>query len=80
MFFEDGLLHFNHLVIVSYLPACIYLLKDNNGNTRTRCELCSKLTIKTPERRQWRRSGFFIVNFEDTSHLLLVFHLLTLNM
>ena len=27
------------------------------------CEICSKLTIKTPERRQWR-SGVFIVNFE----------------
>ena len=23
-----------------------------------------KLTIKTPERRQWRRSGVFTVNFE----------------
>ena len=27
------------------------------------------LTIKTPERRQWRRSGVFIVNFEHISHL-----------
>ena len=25
----------------------------------------SKLTIKTPERRRWRRSGVFIVNFEN---------------
>ena len=32
-------------------PAGIYLLKVNNRNTRTRCEICSKLTIKTPERR-----------------------------
>ena len=30
----------------------IYLLKVNNGNTRRRCEICSKLTIKIPERRQ----------------------------
>ena len=28
-------------------PAGIYLLKVNNRNTRTRCEICSKLTIKT---------------------------------
>ena len=28
---------------------------------------CSKLTIKTPEQRQVRRSGFFIVNFEHAS-------------
>ena len=30
-------------------PADIYLLQVNNRNTRTRCEICSKLTIKTPE-------------------------------
>ena len=38
-----------------HLPAGIYLLKVNNRNTRIRCEICSKLTIKIPERRQWRR-------------------------
>ena len=32
-------------------PASYYLLKANNSNTRTKCEICSKLTIKTPERR-----------------------------
>ena len=26
------------------------MFKVNNRNTRTRCEICSKLTIKTPER------------------------------
>ena len=35
---------------------------------------------KTPERRHWRHSGVFIVNFEHISHLALVFLLLTLNM
>ena len=45
-------------------PAGIHLLKVNNRNTRTRCEICSKLTIKAPERCHWRRSGVFIVNFE----------------
>ena len=30
--------------------AGIYLLKDFSKNTRTRCGICSKLTIKTPER------------------------------
>ena len=39
------------------IPAGNYLLKVNSINTRTRCEICSKLTIKTPERRH-------IVNFE----------------
>ena len=45
----------------------IYLLKVNNRDTRARCEICSKLTIKTPERHYWRRSGVFIVNFEHIS-------------
>ena len=34
-----------------------------------RCEICSKLTIKPPKRRQWRRFGGFIVNFEHISQL-----------
>ena len=34
-----------------YYPAGNYMFKVNNRNTRTRCEICSKLTIKTPERR-----------------------------
>ena len=32
-------------------PAGIYMFKDNNRNTKTKCGICSKLTIKTPERR-----------------------------
>ena len=53
--------------------------KVNNRNTRERCEICSKLKTKTPERRQWRRSCVFILNFEHILHLFLVFLLLTLN-
>ena len=34
-----------------------------------RCKICSKLTIKPPKGRQWRRFGGFIVNFEHISHL-----------
>ena len=50
-------------------PARIYLLKVNNRNTRTWCEICSKLTIKIPERRQWTP----IVNFEHvTEHMKFV--------
>ena len=58
---------------------------------RARCEICSKLTIKTPEyvklpikfkiRHRLRRSGFFIiVNFDTFQILLLVtaFLLMTL--
>ena len=39
----------------------------------------SKLTIKTPKRRQWRLSGVFIVNFKRILQLVLVLLLLTLN-
>ena len=67
----------NKLFFFIILPS-IYLLKVNNKNTRTRSEIYSKLTIKTPERLQWRRSGVFIVIFEHVSHLVLVF-LWTLN-
>ena len=34
------------------IPCRHLLVKLNNGSTRTLCETCSKLTIKTPERRQ----------------------------
>ena len=60
-------------------PPGIYLLKVNNKSTRIKCEICSKLTINTPERRHWRRSGVFIVKSEHISRLVLVFLLLTVN-
>ena len=41
--------------------------------------LPTKLTIKIPEQRHWRRSGILIVNFEYVSQLVLVFLLLTLS-
>ena len=37
--------------IFTNIPTDIYLFKVNNRNTRKSCEICSKLTIKTPERR-----------------------------
>ena len=37
-------------------------------------EICSELTIKTPKKCHWLRSGNFIVNFEHVSHLFLVLH------
>ena len=52
---------------------------QSNRDIRKRCEICQRVTIKTSERRHWRRSGVFIVNFEHISHLFLVFLLLTLN-
>ena len=55
-------------------PTSNYMFKVNSRNTIAKCEICSKLTTKTPEWRQWYRSGVFIVNFEHISHLVLVFN------
>ena len=44
-------------------PASHYMFKVNNKTTRTRCEGCSELTIKTPKRCHWRLYSVFIVNF-----------------
>ena len=74
---ENGQKSVGHMLMreTCHIPAVNYMFKVNNKNTRTKCEICSKLTIDTS-----RRSGVFIVNFEHVSHLFLVFLLLTLNM
>ena len=43
-------------------PSRHLLFKSNNGNTRTMCEICSKLMIRTAEQLHWRHSGVFTVN------------------
>ena len=63
-----------------YYPAGKYLFEISNRNSRTRCEICSQLRIKTPEQRHWHHSGVFIVSIEHISYHVLVFLLLTLNM
>ena len=60
-------------------PASIYLLKVSNRKTKTSCEICSNLTIKTPKRNQGCSFRVFIVNFEHFSHHVLLFLLLTLS-
>ena len=47
----------------------VYLFTVNNSNTRKRCEICSKLTIKSPQ----RCSTVFIVKFEHVSYLFTPF-------
>ena len=65
--------------LTNFIPAGIYLLKFNSTNTRTRCGICSKLTIKITERRQCRQSGVFTFNFEHISKFVLVFLSMILN-
>ena len=48
----------------------LHLFKDNDRITRKRCKICSKLTIKTPERRQWRHSTLRIFPFYVSPFLI----------
>ena len=45
------------------IPAGNYMFKVNNRNNRTRCEICSKLTMKIPERRQWLKPKILLSYF-----------------
>ena len=60
-------------------PFSIYFFIANNRNTTKRCEICSNLTIKTPQQLHGAILAFFAVNFEHISHLFLVLLLLPLN-
>ena len=54
------ILTFHHFLFSRYCnPAGFYLVKVNNGNIRTICEICLELIIKKPEWLEWRRSCFF---------------------
>ena len=68
MFRVLKLFTFLYNTLIFGCPAGNCMLKVNNRNSKTICEIYSKLTIKTLERRQ----------FERISHLVLVFLLLTL--
>ena len=73
--------HGNYSSINHNNPAGNYMFKVNNRNTRARCEICSKLAIKIPERRLasfWYLycylltyftpcSSVYIVNFEQVN-------------
>ena len=60
---------------LSLFPADIYLWELTMETPEQSVEICLKLTITTPERRQWRRPDIFIINFE---HISIVFLLLPL--
>ena len=59
----------NHNEFILETLTIIYWFKVNKRNPRTMSEICSKLTIKKPEQRYWRRSPDFIVTFEQISHI-----------
>ena len=60
--------NFKVFKLIGWDPANTDLFKVNNRNSKKKCEICSKFTIKTAERHY----GVFIVNFEHISQLFLV--------
>ena len=60
-------------------PDDTYLFKVNSENIRKICEICSPITRKTPKRLPWLpHYDVFVVDFEQISHIQLVFPLMTL--
>ena len=51
-------------------PVGNYMFKVTIETLEQRCEICSKLTIKTPKRHHWGPSGVFVVNFFNIFHIL----------
>ena len=73
----SGLVDMNYDVLKfkkQFIRANIYLpVQHNNRSTRKKCEICPKLTIKTPERRHQLLLCVCIINFEQLSQVFLVF-------
>ena len=46
---ESRILWAVNVISINVISAGNYMLKVNNRNTRTKCEICSKLTIETLE-------------------------------
>ena len=53
---RNGQTYFKNLAVFTtqdFYPAGNEMFNVNNKNTRTKCEICSKLTKKKLKRRQW---------------------------
>ena len=76
--FKETALLFNvHLVcFVNFIlcPTDKYIFKVNNEKIRLICWMCSKLKLNTT----WHRSGVFIVDFDQSQYISIVFLFLTL--
>ena len=71
-------LMYSFAILSNNFPAGNYMFKVKNRNTSKRCEICSKLTIKLPERRKWLQCRkipklqikFLTKNPHSSSHFL----------
>ena len=66
--------HLNCFVIFILCPTDKYMFKFNNKKIRLICWMCSKLKLNTT----WHRSAVFIVDFDQSQYISIVFLLLTL--
>ena len=62
----------NILELFANDPNLYLLIKFNNRNTKSMCEIYSKLPIKMQKRRHWRRSGVLLLTLYRC-HLLFRF-------
>ena len=67
--------HLNCFVNFILCPTDKYMFKVNNKKIRLICWMCSKIKLNTT----WHRSGVFIVVFDQSQYISIVFLLLTLN-
>ena len=69
------------MIMVSMIPAqfAITCSKLTIETLEGRCEICSKLTIKTPKRHHWRRLVSLLLTLNNFTLFFLVFLLLTLS-
>ena len=65
--------------IVFILTQETFTSSKSTIETLKKCEICLKLTIKTPEGRQSRLYDVFIINCERILHIFLVFLFLSRN-
>ena len=82
---KNGLTYFQNLAVTIFQHDAqkgfqlTFTCSKSTLETLEKSEICSMLTIITPEWRHWRRSGALIVNFEQISYFFLEFLLLTFN-
>ena len=67
--------HLSCFVNFILCPTDKYMFKVNNEKIRLICWMCSKLKLNTT----WHRSGVFIVDFDQSQYINIVFLFLTLN-
>ena len=67
-------MNYKYMVFDRYEIDHDFFIKVNNRNTRTMCEISSKLSIKTLEWHHWRHFCVVFADFEHISNFALCFY------